>query len=549
MLSLKAESGTEEMEGDMIQVLDCTLRDGAYIVESKFGVAAIRGIIYKMQEANIDIIECGWLKDKPCEAGSTYYHVPSDLEPYLVKKDPSKVYVAMIDWDRYDLRQLPEYDGKSIDAIRVVFPFKHYREGIALGELIKKKGYKVFFQAANTLEYSEEDLKQLAEEINAAEPVALSVVDTFGAMYEEDLSRILSVLEAGLKKTIGIGFHSHNNQQLSFALSQHFVNTLADSGRNIVVDASLCGMGRGAGNTTTELIVSFLNRKYNGGYDINVILDAIDTYMEYFRENFSWGYSTPYFISGMYCAHVNNIAYLKKNHLANALVTKNVISALSEEERRHYDYELLEEKYVEYENNVVDDVKTISELREYFKGRKVLLLSPGKSVSLQKQLIEEYYKKEKPIVISVNALTNAVPADFIFFCNRLRYDYAKEAYTEKFEKTDKIVTSNLKTEMNPKEQIINFNLLVKRGWDHFDNATIMCLRLMKKLHVRDVAIAGFDGFQDGTENYCDATLPRIDPGKSYAALNAEIQDMFDDFCRSASKSMEIRFLTKSKYDH
>ena len=165
-----------------IQLLDCTLRDGAYIVNAEFGVPAIKGIIKRMQDANVDIIECGWLKDAPYKKGTTFFHVPSDLERYLPKKNPYTVYVAMIDWDRYNLDNLPPCDGKSIDAIRVVFPQEKFKEGIALGKTIREKGYKVYFQAANTLGYSDLDLIALAEEINKAHPVALSVVEPFGAM-------------------------------------------------------------------------------------------------------------------------------------------------------------------------------------------------------------------------------------------------------------------------------------------------------------------------------------------------------------------------------
>lgn len=59
-----------------IQLLDCTLRDGAYIVNAKFGTPAIKGIIKRMEDANIDIIECGWLKDTPHEIGTTFFIHP-----------------------------------------------------------------------------------------------------------------------------------------------------------------------------------------------------------------------------------------------------------------------------------------------------------------------------------------------------------------------------------------------------------------------------------------------------------------------------------------
>jgi len=67
-----------------IELLDCTLRDGAYIVDAKFGTPAIKGIIKKMQDANVDIIECGWLKNTPHEEGTSFYHTPEDLKPYLL---------------------------------------------------------------------------------------------------------------------------------------------------------------------------------------------------------------------------------------------------------------------------------------------------------------------------------------------------------------------------------------------------------------------------------------------------------------------------------
>lgn len=336
-----------------VQLLDCTLRDGAYIVDADFGTPAIKGIIKKMQDANTDIIECGWLKDFPHKEGSTFYHLPSDLERYLPEKSPHSKYVAMIDWDGYHPDNLPDYDGKSIDAIRVVFPQKKFKEGIALGETIKSKGYQVYFQAANTLGYTDEELIALVEETNKAHPVSLSVVDTFGAMFSEDLVRIVSIFDRYLDKDIKIGFHSHNNQQLSFALCMQFVEMLKDRGRGIIVDSSLCGMGRGAGNAPTELVANYLNRTKQGTYDMNIILDAIDTYMRDFINHFKWGYCVPYFISGMYCAHVNNIEYLLHNHGANAKDMRNIMESLSEEERKQYDYERLEKNYMDYQKNKV----------------------------------------------------------------------------------------------------------------------------------------------------------------------------------------------------
>lgn len=533
---------------EQVQLLDCTLRDGAYIVDSKFGTPAIKGIIRKMQNANIDIVECGWLKNTPHDKGTTFYHVPSDLEQYISEKDNQTTYVAMIDWDRYDLNNLPEWDGKSIDAIRIVFPQDKFKEGIELGNIIKEKGYKVYFQAANTLGYSDEELRNLADAVNKVDPVCLSVVDTFGAMYGNDLEHIVSILDEILNEDIKLGFHSHNNQQLSFSLTMQFVELMQQKGRKCIVDASLCGMGRGAGNATTELTANFLNRKYAGNYDMNIILDSIDIYMQHFQRNYQWGYSTPYFIAGMYCTHVNNIAYLLDNHRTSAKDMRNIIESLSEEDRKKYDYDLLERKYLDYQNKTIDDENGLNRLKSSIKQQEVLLLLPGKSVIDEKSKISSYIADKKPIVIGVNAVFADYAYDYLFFSNKIRYKYAKEIYSELFDMFPKIIASNIKTTPAEGEILVNFNLLVKRGWSHFDNSGIMCLRLLNKLHITHVAIAGFDGFvNEHEQNYADVSLPYINPGKRWEELNAEIIDMLEDFKKTTQNYMQIHFITNSKF--
>lgn len=532
-----------------ISLLDCTLRDGAYVVDAKFGSSAIKGIVNKLQDANIDIIECGWLKNTPHEKGTTFYHVPDDFARYLKHKNPNIIYAAMIDWDRYDLDNLPVCDGKTIDAIRVVFPHGKHREGVEVGRRVKEKGYKVFFQAANTLGYSNEDLIDLAEAVNEVDPISLSVVDTFGAMFNEDLERIVKVLDKHLNPEIQMGFHSHNNQQLSFALTMHFIELLKKSDRAAIVDASLCGMGRGAGNATTELVVSYMNKKCDTHYDMDAIMDAIDIYMEYFKENYEWGYSTPYFIAGLYCCHVNNIAYLLNNHRTNAKDMRNVIESLPPEDRKKYDYDLLEEKYLENCNHGLNDSETVATLARAIAGRPVLLIAPGKSAMLEKAKINQYVEENKPIIIGVNAILPDYDYDYIFFANPARYEYAEKSNAERFAKCKKIILSNIKAEGEADEYVIALDSVVKRGWVHFDNGMICALRLMDRLGVKEVLIAGFDGFKSRyNQSYADPFLPSLKTDTTWNDLNREIKSMFEDMKAGAQKCQKISFLTESLFD-
>ena len=527
-------------------LLDCTLRDGAYIVNSMFGDSVIRGVINKLEDAGAEIIECGWLKNSPHKQDSSFYHVPADLEPYLSGKKKNTIYAVMIDWDRYDLKYLPPYNGQSIDAIRVVFPHGKHREGIEIGRKIAEKGYQVFFQAANTMAYSDDELCNLAETINASPAVSLSIVDTFGAMYEEDLERVASILDRNLKPSVALGFHSHNNQQLSFALSQYFIRMFSDTGRQTIVDASLCGMGRGAGNTTTELMVSYLNRKCGCHYDMDAVMDAIDIYMGYFQERFQWGYSTPYFIAGLYQCHVNNIAYLLNNHRTNARDMRNIIASMDQEERRKYDYDLLERKYLAIVNRHVDDSTAAERLKTAWKGRELLLVAPGKSVLTERERIGKYIGEKKPVVIGVNAMVSDYVYDYVFYVNPARYDYARTTMPARFAAARRIVLSNIKTEPEDNEFVIAFDHAAKRGWEHFENAVICALRMLDWLGIEAVTVAGFDGFKNVyNESYADPTLPTLKTDGKWDELNDEIRDMFREFRENAVSCKTVTMLTES----
>lgn len=532
-----------------IQLLDCTLRDGAYIVDSKFGDAAIRGIIGKLQDVGTDVIECGWLKDKEHEAGSTFFHKPDDVLPYLSSKKSNITYSVMIDWDRYNVDALPEYDGKSIDAVRVVFPHGKHVEGMEVGRRIKEKGYKILFQSANTLAYSDEDLIALANEANKLNPVALSVVDTFGAMFEEDLDRIVSVLDEHLDPDIKLGFHSHNNQQLAFALTCHFVKFFSERRRDIMVDSTLCGMGRGAGNATTELVVSFLNRKCGCHYNLDAVMDAIDIYMGYFKENYRWGYSTPYFIAGMYQCHVNNIAYLLNNHRTSARDMRNIIQSMDQADRIKYDYDLLEQKYLRIVNRKVDDTAARTELIEKLSGRIVILIAPGRSSLDEQEKIKAYALENNAVLIAVNALLPGYEYDYAFFVNPARYEYASGLSSDEFKKVRKILLSNIKTEGLDNELIVAYDHAIKQGWPHFDNAVMCALRLLDWLGICEVSIAGFDGFKTRyNESYADPQLPSLNPENKWDELNEEIRSMFAEFRENAENLKRIHFLTESYFD-
>lgn len=270
-----------------IKVLDCTLRDGAYVTGGKFGQERISGIIDTLISAGVDIIECGWLKDVQPDKNSVFYNQPERITNSAF----------MFDYGKYDIDKLNH--GSNI--IRIAFYKKDLDKISFAAEAVKDKGYKVFLQASNTIEYEEAELEKLCRRANFIGVDAVYIVDSFGSMFPEDLDKILPVYDQITDKNIQIGFHSHNNIQLSMGLTIKFINSLE---RDIIVDSSLCGIGRGAGNTQTELILEYLNRQ-GADYKTDLIREGIKKYVEPLYKDYQWGYTPDMGYKGLNGLHPN----------------------------------------------------------------------------------------------------------------------------------------------------------------------------------------------------------------------------------------------------
>ena len=346
-----------------VQILDCTLRDGGYLVDAKFGNTVIKGIIKGLADSGIDVIECGFLKDEPHENGSTIFNNAAQIRPYMPEERKGASYVCLADYSRYSIDNLEDFDGTSIDGVRACF-FKHERyDVIDFCKEIVKKGYKLYVQPVDVLGYTDAELLELIDMINPIEPYAFSIVDTFGSMYKEDLHRVFHLIHHNLNSASRIGFHSHNNLQMSFSLSQEFID-MTQGLRKVTIDGTMAGMGRGAGNTNTELIMQYMNRKYSAGYDIDTVLDLIDNYIDSIRNTCTWGYSTHYFLAGSYSAHVNNISYLTKKAGISSRDINFILNRIGPEARKRYDYPLLEQTYIDYNKSTRDDSEDIMNLKK-----------------------------------------------------------------------------------------------------------------------------------------------------------------------------------------
>ena len=310
-----------------VELLGCTLRDGTYVNDAFFGFDTVKNIIKDLSESKIDVIECGWLKNVLFEKDKTIFSKISDIEPFLPEMKTSQ-YSLMLYHNEYDLDNLPLNCG-MIDIIREIFHKDSYKDAIKRSEIIKDSGYKLFYQAVNTIEYNNRDLMELSGLANRIMPDCIYIVDTHGSMFREDLKRIFEIMNENLKDEIKIGFHSHNNLQLSFSLTIDFIEMAKKAKRDIMIDSSLFGMGRGAGNLNTELIAEYLNRFYFKKYNTDIINNLIVNDILKFKKEYDWGYNVNYLLTGSYNIHSRYAKYLTDKYNVNPETLREILNLIN----------------------------------------------------------------------------------------------------------------------------------------------------------------------------------------------------------------------------
>jgi len=530
-----------------VQILDCTLRDGAYLINKQFGDNNIHGIVNGLINTQIDWIEIGFLQDEGKGEGKTVFLNSIDAEKHIPEFHGNSHFTAFADYSRYSIKNLDEYTGRSFEAVRACFFKEERNDVIEFCHQIKRKGYILFVQPVDVLGYSESELIELIRDVNSIHPDVFSIVDSFGSMYEDDLQRIFSLIDQKLVSDCKIGFHSHNNMQMSSALSQAFIK-MSHGRREVVVDSTISGMGRGAGNTPTELIAQYLISKWVYNYDIDAILDVIDTYMDNIRTRCTWGYSTPFFISGSYSAHVNNISYLLEKNSIRSKDIRHILNQVGDDKRKRYDYGFLESEYMKYMAANIDDIASMASLKAILSERNVVILAPGRSVRTEARRIQEFIEQNSATVISINFIPQNVKVDFLYMSNAKRF--YSEGTAQLDDNINKIYTSNIKTEGEKGEYIISFNRLARIGWEHMDNSAIMLMRLLNELDVALIAIAGLDGYDNAQSsgNYFDPALELHSTVENPDVLNREICEMLADFFVTKKTQVEVKFITTSRFE-
>ena len=518
-----------------VQVLDCTLRDGGYCNNWEFGFDNVLKIISNLVKANIDIVECGFLTNKILyEPKLTRFSTLKQIESCLKVKKTEQLFVAMINFGEYDVDTLPDYSGGLLQGFRIAFHKKDCAKALRDCEILVKKGYKVFVQPMVSMSYSKKEFIDLICKVNEISPYAFYIVDSFGSMKQMDLDRLCKIANENLEESIYLGFHSHNNMQLAYSNAQFFINFKTNL--NLIVDCSVYGMGRGAGNLNTELFIDYLNTTKNGKYKIKPLLDLMDEVLNGFYEKNYWGYSLPNYISALYNAHPNYSSFFNDKKTMTFKDMNEIFKQMPEYKKYMFDKEYAQEIYESYMKHDILDTDNKKIFEKKAKNHTILLIAPGRSANDEKDIIIKFVKDKNVIAVSINFDYEYIKEKYIFVSNLRRYKSINNNI-----KQNCIATSNINS--NKVFFQVNYESLLNNKDGVTDNAGLMAIKYFMDIGVKNIVLAGFDGYSyDSNSNYANNKIALTIKNNQVEIMNDGINSILKEY----SKTINISFLTKQK---
>lgn len=277
----------------MIEILDCTLRDGGYYTNWDFNESLTANYFKAMESLPVSYIEIGYRSLAHETYEGEYNFCPNYLLKEVRRLMPSKKIGIMLNEKEVrpeHLEALLSFEKGTVNLVRMAVDPQNLSRARNTALKIKEMGFEVGFNVMYMSKWGE--YPQFMSDVASLDGIvdSFSMVDSFGSMYPEDVARITKELKA--KLNCKLGFHGHNNIELAFA------NTLAAIGAGCdIIDSTITGMGRGAGNMKTELLLAYLSSSQEVQVDFNSLSTTVSDF-EKLKEKYGWGTNLPYMVSG-----------------------------------------------------------------------------------------------------------------------------------------------------------------------------------------------------------------------------------------------------------
>ena len=294
-----------------LKILDCTIRDGGICNDWDFSHGFVKRVHQALIDANIDYMEVGYQTSRGLfsntDVGPWRFCADSDLQESLYTS-PMKL-ATMVDIGRINTQDIPPAKDSLIDVIRIATYAHQLDDALIILDRALEQGYETFMNVMAVSTLTPKEIDAFLTRLSRSGTHNVAIVDSFGSLFPHHIRHLVQQYRSQLGDNIKIGVHCHNNQQQAFANSIAAIDEQVD-----FVDATLHGMGRGAGNCPLELLLMYLN---NEKYDVRPILPLLEPFAR-LKEELRWGYQLPYAVTGHYNLHPRSgIDKIKRNDRHN----------------------------------------------------------------------------------------------------------------------------------------------------------------------------------------------------------------------------------------
>lgn len=358
----------------MTKLLDCTLRDGGYYTNWDFNSETVDAYIQAMNVLPIDYLELGYRNNPAKEYLGKFGYCPVSVLRHIRKVCTKKLDVMLNEKSTKpdDLQALLQPIVGLVDMIRIAIDPKNFERAVVLAKAVKEMGFEVGFNVMYMSKWSTEypDLLKKLPVLNGWCDL-FCMVDSFGGVTPNDVARIYK--EVRHYTDVPVGFHGHNNLQLGL------INTITAMQLGVdYVDATILGMGRGAGNLNMELLLTYLNAHTGLQVDFNVLGDVITAFTP-LHEQYRWGTNLPYMLAG-----------------ANCIPQKEVMDWVT---NRVYSFNSIVRALENRKNNTIDNAKyPVFEANRMYN--KVIVVGGGNSVNEHIEGIKAFINKDTALIFS-----------------------------------------------------------------------------------------------------------------------------------------------------
>lgn len=500
-----------------MKILDCTFRDGGYYTNWNFD-KKLSDIYFKsFNELPVDYLEIGYRCIPGSDFFGEYYYCP----PYVLERInimSNKKLVIMLDeknLKKENIRKLLIPCVGLITMIRLAVDPKNFERALILAEEVKTMGFEVGFNVMYMSTWKNE--KVFLDNIKYVEGIAdyFYMVDSFGGVYPNDVKETIEIVRSRVNTTLG--FHGHNNLELALVNSL----TAVENGVEII-DTTITGMGRGAGNLKTELLLTVLNSLNGLEVDFNALCKVSDSF-GLLQKEYDWGTNIPYMVSA-----------------ANCLPQKEVMEWVS---KRYYSYNSIIRALQNKKGGIEDNLKfkifeceTISE--------EVLIIGGGESVIAHSEALVEFLKMKPEMTIIHASSKNAKPfiklSNKQVFCLVGNEGHRLEDVFQIYKETDfSCILPPYPREMGtyvPPSVIGNTSELKSVNFTELNvfSHTSLAIQTALNLGAHRVLVAGYDGYS----------------GDKIAEKEQELFIENDKlFFDAEQKGIEFYSLTPSKYNY